>query len=231
VLMWSLIAVNTLSEWWEHSKAVELTNENFFDHIGKADKYYIVKFYTKWCFYCRKMSPEYEKVVDYYAGKRDDIVIARIECGDNDEIALQYEITSYPQVIMFKPNSKKIKSKFTKSRNLSNFVEWIEKYAPRTEITVIEPKTEIDKLVSMKDSSLKSPPPVIPTGTKIQNQVKDEKQAIMNDEVEFLKREFVYIRSKISSLEQEVRNLRGSNQEQVQKKTNIRKGFKEAQVN
>jgi len=96
--------INSLSEWWEHTNAVELTNDNFFDYVGK-DKYVIVKFFTKWCHYCKKMSPQYEKLHDYYQNKREDLIIARVECSENEYLALQYKIPSYPTVAMFYPQN------------------------------------------------------------------------------------------------------------------------------
>jgi len=84
----------------------------------------------------------------------------------------------------------------------------LKKYAPKSEKTVVQPKTEIEKLVS--HSPLKSSPlPNIPAGSKIQNLVKDDKQPLVSDDVEFMKREFVHIRSRINNIEQSIRQLRG----------------------
>ena len=44
---------------------VELTSGNFDEIVGK-EKYVVVKFYTKWCRYCRIMAPEYEKLYEDY---------------------------------------------------------------------------------------------------------------------------------------------------------------------
>ena len=38
----TLTQITSFSEWWENSKVVDLTNDNFFNTIGK-DKYVIVK--------------------------------------------------------------------------------------------------------------------------------------------------------------------------------------------
>ena len=118
------------SKWWENSKTISLTSDNFFNVVGH-DKYVIVKFFTKWCYYCQKLSPVYEKVVEHYKEKRNDIVIARLECGDNEFVARQYYLPYYPTIALFYPNDTKIKYTFEDDRSLKSFVSWIDEYAPK----------------------------------------------------------------------------------------------------
>ena len=132
ILLSILIHIKCNSEWWENSKVVELTNENFSHIVGK-DKYVVIKFFTKWCYYCQKLSPVYDKLFDYYQGKRDDLIIARLECGQNKLIALKYDkdIPSYPTVGFFNPHSMIMASRFKNNRTFKNLVSWIKELLPK----------------------------------------------------------------------------------------------------
>lgn len=97
--------------------------------MGK-EEYVVVKFYTKWCRYCRIISPEYEKFNEIMKTKRKDVIVARLEGEVNEEIAYEYGISSFPKIVLFWPHSNDISSKFKGTRNAEHFLDWIEENAP-----------------------------------------------------------------------------------------------------
>lgn len=99
--------LNCFKEWWEDSKALELTENNFYDHIGK-NQFVLVKFYTTWCKFCRLIAPEYEILIDKVKESRTDILIARINSEANSSISRNYGISSFPQLVLFAPEDKDI---------------------------------------------------------------------------------------------------------------------------
>lgn len=128
VLLLLLISFSvSFKEWWEESNVVQLDNNNFFNYVGK-DKYVIVKFYTKWCKFCKILSPEYEKVIDELKSKNSDIVVARLEGEDNNKsLLLKYGIDSFPQVVLFYPGDSDIGSILhSHDRNVRSIINWIE---------------------------------------------------------------------------------------------------------
>ncbi len=87
-----------------------------------------MKFYTKWCKFCKILAPEYEKVIDELKYKRSDIVMARLE-GDemSQSILLTYGIDSFPQVLLFYPGDKDIGSILhSHDRNVNSLLNWID---------------------------------------------------------------------------------------------------------
>ena len=72
---------------------------------GKADVV-CTMYYTTWCKYCNKAKPEWEKVMQEFNGKvvnGKKILITKIDCEKEPEIAEQENIKGYPT---FKFNMK-----------------------------------------------------------------------------------------------------------------------------
>ena len=133
-------------EWWEESKvyknifiqifllkiqAVELNNYNFDDYVGK-ENCVIVEFYTKWCHFCKFLSPEFEKVVEEYKDKRKEIVIARLEGQSNDFTLQRYGIFRFPVIALFKPKSKHIYTIYQGDRSFNDLKNWINETCPQS---------------------------------------------------------------------------------------------------
>lgn len=79
------------------------------------------------------MSPEYDKLVDTMKEKREDVLIARLEGGMNEDITMIYEIFSFPKVVLFYPGSVDIRSSFRGQRIAPVMQAWIEQNAPKLE--------------------------------------------------------------------------------------------------
>ena len=131
-------------EWWEESKvyinnlyqlfllkfqAVELNNFNFDDYVGK-DNCVIVEFYTKWCHFCKFLSPEYDKLVEEYKEKRKDVIISRLEGQSNDFTLQRYGIFRFPIIALFKPKSKHIYKIYQGQRTFEEMNRWINETCP-----------------------------------------------------------------------------------------------------
>lgn len=186
---------------------MELTNDNFYDIVAK-NKYVIVKFYTKWCHYCKLLAPEYEKLYDLYQTKRKDVLIARIEGGANNAILARYGIYSFPIVTLFFPNEKRIMNVFRESREVDVMDNWIERSAPKIELKEDEVKEEKANY-SNADTNAKE-------NDTIGNELISNATAELNDkeitkESEYVKQEFMALRRKIIELENELKELKNDN--------------------
>jgi thiol-disulfide isomerase/thioredoxin len=138
-----LTPIISFKEWWEETKVPLLNDTNFYDVVGRS-KYVVVKFFTKWCNYCKIMSPEYEKFYELYLKKREDVVVAKIECSVNKKICMDYGVFAFPFVALFFPENKKMKSVFKYKRIVEDFDKWVSLVAPKKNLKQ-KNKEEIDE--------------------------------------------------------------------------------------
>ncbi|MDJ0836945.1 MAG: thioredoxin [Acidobacteriota bacterium] len=78
----------------------EVTDTSFND-VLQADRPVLVDFQAPWCGPCRQMSPLLENMAE----RRDDIMVASVDVDQNQDLAVKYQITSIPTLMMFKNGS------------------------------------------------------------------------------------------------------------------------------
>jgi len=78
---------------------VELTSENFEDTVRKND-IVIVDFWAPWCGPCRGFAP----VFDAASEKHPDIVFAKVNADEQQELAAAFAIRSIPFVLLLREN-------------------------------------------------------------------------------------------------------------------------------
>lgn len=76
---------------------IELTEENFEKTIVEND-FVILDFWAPWCGPCRNFAPVFEAASEKYP----DIVFAKINTEEQQEIAGQFQIRSIPTLMIFR---------------------------------------------------------------------------------------------------------------------------------
>ena len=90
----------------------------------------VVEFYTKWCKFCKILSPEYDKLAKEYKEKRKDVVISRLEGQANSFTLQRYSIFRFPVIALFKPKSKDMYTIFQNERDFDHLSKWINDACP-----------------------------------------------------------------------------------------------------
>lgn len=76
---------------------VALTKDTFDETINGNDTV-IVDFWAEWCGPCKMFAPTFEEVSD----EHDDIVFAKVDTEDQQELAMQFGIRSIPTLMVFR---------------------------------------------------------------------------------------------------------------------------------
>jgi thioredoxin len=76
---------------------VELTTENFQDTINSSPMV-IIDFWASWCGPCRSFAPTFEAASE----KHGDIVFAKVNTEEQQEIANAFNIRSIPTLMVFR---------------------------------------------------------------------------------------------------------------------------------
>ena len=78
---------------------ISLTKENFEQTISGNDMI-IVDFWASWCGPCKTFAPIFEKVSEQFP----DIVFAKVETDQEQELASSFQIRSIPTLMIFREN-------------------------------------------------------------------------------------------------------------------------------
>ncbi len=76
---------------------LELNKDNF-DNTIQKNNIVILDFWAPWCGPCKQFAPTYDEI----SGKFSDVVFAKINTEDEQELAGQYQIRSIPTLMIFR---------------------------------------------------------------------------------------------------------------------------------
>jgi thioredoxin 1 len=105
------------------SKVLELNKESFASEVIKSDVPVLVDFWAPWCMPCKMMAPVLDELAVDMSGKVK-IVKLNTEDATNQDLALEYQIQSIPNMKLFK--NGKILGEFIGLRNKETLKDEIE---------------------------------------------------------------------------------------------------------
>ena len=76
---------------------VDLTKDNFVDTVQNND-FVIIDFWAPWCGPCQQFAPVYTEMSEKYP----DVVFAKVNTEDEQELAAQFNVRSIPTLAIFR---------------------------------------------------------------------------------------------------------------------------------
>lgn len=77
---------------------IHVTKENFDSEVLNTEKVVLLDFYADWCGPCKMIAPYLEQI----AQERPDITVAKVNVDQNMELAVQYNVSSIPLLLVMK---------------------------------------------------------------------------------------------------------------------------------
>ena len=85
-------------------KVIKVTKDNFENEVLKSNKPVVADFNADWCGPCRMLKP----VLDELAEENDAYKFVSINIDDEERLAVDFEISSIPCIVVIK-NGKEVK--------------------------------------------------------------------------------------------------------------------------
>ena len=77
---------------------IHISKDNFEAEVMKSEKTVLLDFYADWCGPCRMIAPILEEI----AAERPDITVGKINVDHNMELAVQFNVSSIPLLVVMK---------------------------------------------------------------------------------------------------------------------------------
>ena len=78
--------------------SVKMIGKNNFEEVKNSNKPVLIDFYAEWCGPCRMVAP----ILHEIAEERPDIVVAKINVDDEEELAMEFGVYSIPTLVVMK---------------------------------------------------------------------------------------------------------------------------------
>ena len=132
------------------SDVLEYTHSNFYDEIA-SHQTVLVKFYTPWCGYCKKLAPEYEKAATILKKNDPPVPLIKVDCTAETAVCDKYSVKSYPTLKIFKNGV--VESEYTGPRDADAIVKYMNlKASPIS--TELNSVADAEKFLSNDDQSV-----------------------------------------------------------------------------
>jgi protein disulfide-isomerase A6 len=105
------------------SDVVELTDDNFDDHVFNSNDGWLVEFYAPWCGHCKALKPHWENAARELKGK---LKVAALDATVHRRIASVYGIQGFPTIKFFPPKSTSSSDaqEYDGGRTTDDIVRW-----------------------------------------------------------------------------------------------------------
>lgn len=84
----------------DEKDVVVLKEKNFTDVI-EGNTYVLVEFYAPWCGHCQQLAPEYAAAATQLKSDGVDVVLAKVDATEENELAHQFDVQGFPTVLFF----------------------------------------------------------------------------------------------------------------------------------
>jgi len=121
--------------------ALQLTSETYQPTLDK-NKVVFINFYADWCMFSQQLAPIFHKAADILHEEFDNVKLGRVDCEQQQDIALQNAVSKYPTLKIYR-DGKALRKEYRGQRSVDAFSQFIKQH--------LKPSvTDVTKLEDMK---------------------------------------------------------------------------------
>ncbi|XP_055390111.1 thioredoxin domain-containing protein 5 [Condylostylus longicornis] len=110
----------------EESKVVKLGYDNFEKSL-KSNNYF-VDFFAPWCGHCKRLTPIWEELANEKNHPSSNLVVAEVDCTNEQELCADQSIKGYPTIILFKKGEAPIR--YLGHRDMESMKSFLNEHIP-----------------------------------------------------------------------------------------------------
>ena len=124
------------------ASALELTPDTYHDVIG--DKTAFIKFFAPWCGHCKKMKPDWDKLMEKHADS-ETVVVADVDCaGAGKPLCDKQGVGGFPTVKFGNPNALE---DYKGGRDFDTLDSFTENLKPPCSVETLEHCSDAEKVL------------------------------------------------------------------------------------
>jgi len=131
------------------SDVLQLTPDNFDDHVGKGEPAF-VEFFAPWCGHCKSLAPEYEKVATAFA--KLPVKVASVDADKYKDLGGRFGVSGFPTLKYFPAGSQEPEA-FSGGRSAKDIIDFINQKAG-TNARIKEEPTSVTVLTDANFDSI-----------------------------------------------------------------------------
>ncbi|XP_057304133.1 endoplasmic reticulum resident protein 44-like isoform X2 [Hydractinia symbiolongicarpus] len=121
-----------------NSEALQLTQEIYQDTLNK-NKLVFINFYADWCHFSQILKPIWDDTAKIIHDEYSDVKFARVDCENQQQIALENAISKYPTLKLFR-NGKVLRKEYRGQRSVDAFSSFIKQQLKPSMVDVLKPE-------------------------------------------------------------------------------------------
>jgi len=117
-------------DWAEKVLEVMSLNSTDFEETLRIQERVFVDFYAPWCGHCQALEPEFKKAANDARAEDIETVFAMVDATANGDLAKQYQVTSFPTLLLFYNGEKE--ATYNGARKAKPMLNWVRKHEDPT---------------------------------------------------------------------------------------------------